>query len=120
VIECRVNAEDPARNFQPSPGRLDVFHQPGGPGVRVDTHAYAGYTVPPFYDSMIAKLIVQGATREEALKRMQIALESFVVEGVKTTMPFLARVMQHPGFQAGKVHTKWLEFEGADLLKEPT
>jgi acetyl-CoA carboxylase, biotin carboxylase subunit len=119
VIECRVNAEDPARNFQPSPGKLEVFHQPGGPGVRVDTHAYAGYTVPPFYDSMIAKLIVQGSTREEALKRMQIALESFVVEGVKTTMPFLARVMQHPQFQAGQVHTKWLEFEGADLLKEP-
>ncbi len=119
VIECRVNAEDPARNFQPSPGRLETFHQPGGPGVRVDTHAYAGYTVPPYYDSMIAKLIVQGSTREEALKRMQIALESFVIEGVKTTVPFLARVMQHPGFQAGAVHTKWLEFEGADLLKEP-
>ena len=119
VIECRVNAEDPSRNFQPSPGKLEVFHQPGGPGVRIDTHAYAGYTVPPFYDSMIAKLIVQGATREEALKRMQIALESFVIEGVKTTMPFLARVMQHPDFQAGKVHTKWLEFEGAGLLKEP-
>ena len=82
--------------------------------------AYAGYTVPPYYDSMIAKLIVQGNTREEALKRMQIALESFVIEGVKTTMPFLARVMQHPGFKAGKVHTKWLEFEGSDLLKEPT
>ncbi|MCZ8205675.1 acetyl-CoA carboxylase biotin carboxylase subunit [Gemmatimonas sp.] len=119
VIECRVNAEDPSRNFQPSPGKLEVFHQPGGPGVRIDTHAYAGYTVPPFYDSMIAKLIVQGATREEALKRMQIALESFVIEGVKTTMPFLARVMQHPDFQAGRVHTKWLEFEGAGLLKEP-
>ena len=119
VIECRVNAEDPSRNFQPSPGRIDTFHQPGGPGVRIDTHAYAGYTVPPFYDSMIAKLIVQGNTREEALKRMQIALESFVIEGVRTTMPFLARVMQHPGFQAGKVHTKWLEFEGAELLKEP-
>jgi acetyl-CoA carboxylase biotin carboxylase subunit len=119
VIECRVNAEDPSRNFQPSPGRIDTFHQPGGPGVRVDTHAYAGYTVPPYYDSMIAKVIVQGNTREEALKRMQIALESFVIEGVRTTMPFLARVMQHPGFQAGKVHTKWLEFEGAELLKEP-
>jgi acetyl-CoA carboxylase biotin carboxylase subunit len=119
VIECRVNAEDPSRNFQPSPGRIDTFHQPGGPGVRIDTHAYAGYTVPPFYDSMIAKLIVEGNTREEALKRMQIALESFVIEGVRTTMPFLARVMQHPGFQAGNVHTKWLEFEGAELLKEP-
>ncbi len=119
VIECRVNAEDPSRNFQPSPGRIDTFHQPGGPGVRVDTHAYAGYTVPPYYDSMIAKLIVQGSDRAEALKRMQIALESFVIEGVKTTMPFLARVMQHPEFQAGNVHTKWLEFEGAELLKEP-
>ncbi len=87
--------------------------------MRVDTHAYAGYTVPPFYDSLIAKLIVQGADREEALKRMQIALESFVIEGVKTTIPFLARVMQHPDFLAGKVHTKFLEFEGAELLKEP-
>jgi acetyl-CoA carboxylase biotin carboxylase subunit len=119
VIECRVNAEDPARNFQPSPGRIDTFHQPGGPGVRVDTHAYAGYTVPPFYDSLIAKLIVQGSTRQEALKRMQIALESFVIEGVKTTMPFLARVMQHPDFQAGRVHTKFLDAEGAELMKEP-
>ncbi len=120
VIECRVNAEDPARNFQPSPGRIDTFHQPGGPGVRIDTHVYAGYTVPPYYDSMIGKLIVQGNTRGEALKRMQIALESFVVEGVRTTIPFLARVMQHPDFQAGTVHTKWLEYEGAELLKEPT
>ena len=119
VIECRVNAEDPSRNFQPSPGRIDTFHQPGGPGVRVDTHAYAGYTVPPYYDSMIAKLIVQGSTRAEAIKRMQIALESFVIEGVKTTVPFLARLMQQPDFQAGKVHTKWLELEGGDLLKEP-
>jgi acetyl-CoA carboxylase biotin carboxylase subunit len=119
VIECRVNAEDPARNFQPSPGRIDTFHMPGGPGVRVDTHVYAGYTVPPFYDSLLAKLIVQGRTREEALRRMQIALESFVVEGVTTTIPFLARVMQHPNFQRGDVHTKFLEFEGADLLKEP-
>ena len=119
VIECRVNAEDPSRNFQPSPGRIDTFHQPGGPGVRVDTHAYAGYAVPPYYDSMIAKLIVQGSTRAEAIKRMQIALESFVIEGVKTTVPFLARLMQQPDFQAGKVHTKWLELEGGDLLKEP-
>ncbi|MEP6766316.1 MAG: acetyl-CoA carboxylase biotin carboxylase subunit, partial [Gemmatimonadaceae bacterium] len=119
VIECRVNAEDPSRNFQPSPGRLDVFHQPGGPGVRIDTHAYAGYTVPPYYDSLLAKLIVQGRDRPEALKRMQIALESFVIEGVTTTIPFLARVMQDPNFQAGAVHTKFLESEGAYLLKEP-
>jgi acetyl-CoA carboxylase, biotin carboxylase subunit len=119
VIECRVNAEDPARNFQPSPGLIHTFHPPGGPGVRVDTHVYAGYTVPPFYDSLLAKLIVQGRDRPEALRRMQIALESFVVEGVTTTIPFLARVMQHPNFMRGDVHTKFLEFEGADLLKEP-
>ncbi len=120
VIECRVNAEDPARNFQPSPGRIDAFHPPGGPGVRVDTHVYTGYTVPPYYDSLLAKLIVQGRNRAEAVRRMQIALESFVVEGVTTTIPFLARVMQHPNFMAGDVHTKFLEFEGAELMKEPT
>ncbi len=120
VIECRVNAEDPARNFQPSPGKVSVFHPPGGPGVRVDTHVYAGYTVPPYYDSLLAKLIVQGRDRAEAIRRMQIALESFVVEGVTTTIPFLARVMQHPNFMAGEVHTKFLEFEGAELMKEPT
>jgi acetyl-CoA carboxylase biotin carboxylase subunit len=118
VIECRINAEDPWRNFQPSPGRLTVFHVPGGPGVRVDTHAYEGYTVPPFYDSLIAKLIVQGNTRDEALTRMRIALESFVVEGVSTTIPFLARVMQHPVFRSGDIHTKFLDVEGADLFKE--
>ncbi len=120
VIECRVNAEDPARNFQPSPGLIHTFHPPGGPGVRVDTHVYAGYTVPPYYDSLLAKLIVQGRDRDEAIRRMQIALESFVVEGVSTTIPFLARVMQHPNFMRGDVHTKFLEFEGAELMKEPT
>ena len=109
VIECRVNAEDPARNFQPSPGRIDVFHPPGGPGVRLDTHAYAGYTVPPYYDSLIAKLICQGRDRHEALRRMQMALESFIVEGVTTTIPFLARVMAQPHFQRGEVDTKFLE-----------
>jgi acetyl-CoA carboxylase biotin carboxylase subunit len=118
VIEVRVNAEDPARNFQPSPGRIDVFHPPGGPGVRIDSHVYAGYTVPPYYDSLLAKLICQGRNREEAVKRMQIALESFVLEGVTTTIPFLARVMQNPRFQAGQVDTKFLEREG-DLLREP-
>ncbi len=119
VIECRVNAEDPARNFQPSPGKLEVFHQPGGPGVRVDTHAYAGYTVPPYYDSMICKVIVQGCDRAEAVRRMQIALESFVVQGVTTTIPFLARVMQDDHFQRGDVHTKFLDVEGAYLLRDP-
>ena len=118
VIEVRVNAEDPARNFQPSPGRIDVFNPPGGPGVRVDTHIYTGYTVPPYYDSLLAKLICQGSTRMEAIKRMQIALDFFIVEGVTTTVPFLGRVMQNPRFQAGEVDTKFLERE-SDLLREP-
>jgi acetyl-CoA carboxylase biotin carboxylase subunit len=118
VIECRVNAEDPARGFQPSPGRIDVFHPPGGPGVRLDTHVYAGYTVPPYYDSLLAKLIVQGRDREEALRRMHLALESFIIEGVTTTAPFLARVMLNEGFRAGQVDTKWLEREIGGILKE--
>jgi acetyl-CoA carboxylase biotin carboxylase subunit len=118
VIECRVNAEDPARNFQPSPGKIDVFHPPGGPGVRLDTHVYTGYSVPPYYDSLLAKLICQGRNREEAIRRMQIALESFIVEGVTTTIPFLARVMQNDKFRAGQVDTKFLERE-PDLMKEP-
>jgi acetyl-CoA carboxylase biotin carboxylase subunit len=117
VIECRVNAEDPARNFQPSPGRIDVFHPPGGPGVRLDTHVYAGYTVPPYYDSLLAKVICQGRDRSEALRRMQVALESFIIEGVTTTIPFLARVMANPRFQAGEVDTKFLERE-TDLFRE--
>src|SRR5437588_8098520 len=98
VIECRVNAEDPARNFQPSPGRITTFHPPGGPGVRLDSHVYAGYTVPPYYDSLLAKLICQGRDRAEAIARMRVALESFVVEGVTTTIPFLARVMHNDRF----------------------
>jgi acetyl-CoA carboxylase biotin carboxylase subunit len=118
VIECRINAEDPARNFQPSPGRIDVFHPPGGPGVRLDTHVYAGYTVPPYYDSLLAKLICQGRDRAEALTRMHMALESFIIEGVTTTSPFLARVMKNKKFQAGDVDTKFLERE-SDLMKEP-
>jgi acetyl-CoA carboxylase biotin carboxylase subunit len=117
VIECRVNAEDPARNFQPSPGKLDVFHPPGGPGVRLDTHVYTGYVVPPFYDSLLAKLICQGRDRAETVRRMQVALESFVIEGVTTTIPFLARVMQNARFQAGDVDTKFLERE-TDLFRE--
>ena len=117
VIECRVNAEDPARNFQPSPGKVEVFHMPGGNGVRVDTHVYTGYTVPPFYDSMIAKLIVHGRDREEAIAKMRLALDTFVIEGVTTTIPFLHKLMAHPGFVSGTVHTKFLEQEGADLFQ---
>jgi acetyl-CoA carboxylase biotin carboxylase subunit len=117
VIECRINAEDPSRNFQPSPGRIDVFHPPGGNGVRVDTHAYAGYTVPPYYDSMIAKLIVHGRDRAEALAKMRLALDTFIVQGVHTTIPFLRRVMDDPNFVKGDFHTKFLEREGAGLIK---
>jgi acetyl-CoA carboxylase biotin carboxylase subunit len=118
VIECRVNAEDPSRNFQPSPGRIVAFHPPGGPGVRLDSAVYAGYTVPPYYDSLLAKLICEGRDRPEAIRRMQIALESFIIEGVTTTIPFLARVMENPRFQAGAVDTKFLERE-TDLMKDP-
>ena len=109
AIECRVNAEDPARNFQPSPGRITTFHPPGGPGVRVDTHIYAGYSVPPYYDSLLAKVIVHGNDRAEALARMHQALEGFIIEGVTTTIPFLGRVIMDPAFQAGEVDTKFLE-----------
>jgi acetyl-CoA carboxylase biotin carboxylase subunit len=118
VIECRVNAEDPARNFQPSPGKLQTFHPPGGPGVRLDSHAYAGYTVPPYYDSLLAKLICQGRDRAEAIAKMRVALESFVVEGVTTTIPFLARVMHNQRFIRGDVDTKFLERE-PELLRDP-
>jgi acetyl-CoA carboxylase biotin carboxylase subunit len=117
AIECRVNAEDPARNFQPSPGVITAYHPPGGPGVRVDTHIYAGYTVPPYYDSLLAKVIVHGNNRTEALARMRQALDSFIIEGVTTTIPFLGRVMRHPDFIAGTVDTKFLERE-PQLLKE--
>ena len=117
VIECRVNAEDPMHNFQPSPGKIEVYHPSGGPGVRVDSHVYAGYTVPPYYDSMIGKIIVQGRDRPEAVERMRLALDTFVLQGVKTTMPFLSKLMQDPYFKAGDVHTKFLEQEGAGLLK---
>ena len=118
VIECRVNAEDPMRNFQPSPGRINTFHPPGGPGVRIDSHVYAGYTVSPYYDSLLAKLIVQAPTRAEAVKRMQVALESFIIEGPMTTIPFLAKVMQNATFQSGDFDTKFLERETDLFAKE--
>jgi acetyl-CoA carboxylase biotin carboxylase subunit len=111
AIECRINAEDPYRNFQPSPGLITAYHPPGGPGVRVDTHVYAGYTVPPYYDSLLAKVIVHGNDRTEALSRMGQALDSFILEGVTTTIPFLARVIRHPDFVAGEVDTRFLERE---------
>jgi acetyl-CoA carboxylase biotin carboxylase subunit len=118
-IEVRINAEDPYRNFQPSPGLITAYHPPGGPGVRVDTHVYAGYTVPPYYDSLLAKLIVHGRDRAEALARLSQALDSFILEGVTTTIPFLARVVRHPAFVAGDVDTKFLEREPQLLRAEP-
>ncbi len=107
-MECRVNAEDPVR-FTPSPGRITTFHAPGGPGVRVDTAAYAGYFVSPHYDSMIAKLIVRGHTRTDCIVRMKRALESFMVEGIKTNIPMHLRIMEDEDFQAGRLSTKFME-----------
>ncbi len=111
AIECRVNAEDPAKNFMPCPGKVTTYHPPGGPGIRVDTHIYAGYVVPPFYDSLLAKVIAHGKDRDEALTRMSQALDSFIVEGVNTTIPFLKKVIDHPDFVSGEVDTKFLERE---------
>lgn len=109
AIECRINAEDPANGFRPSPGKITNLHVPGGHGVRVDTHVYAGYTIPPNYDSMIAKLITVAQSREEAIAKMYRALSEFVIEGIKTTIPFHLKLMQDPGFVSGNYTTKFLE-----------
>lgn len=109
AMECRINAEDPGNGFRPSPGKITNLNIPGGHGVRIDTHIYAGYTIPPNYDSMIAKLIVTARTREECIVRMKRALGEFVIEGIKTTIPFHMRLMDDPQFQAGKFTTKFLE-----------
>ncbi|WP_231426569.1 acetyl-CoA carboxylase biotin carboxylase subunit [Pedobacter sp. Leaf250] len=115
AIECRINAEDPANNFRPSPGKITNFHSPGGHGVRVDTHVYAGYSIPSNYDSMIAKLICVAQTREEAICTMERALGEFVIEGVKTTIPFHLQLMKDPNFRAGNFTTKFMEtFEFQD------
>ncbi len=108
-IECRINAEDPYNDFRPSPGKITVLHTPGGHGVRVDTHVYAGYTIPPNYDSMIAKLIITARTREEALKKMKRALDEFVIEGIKTTIPFHAQLVSDERFISGDYTTKFME-----------
>ncbi|MBL8000530.1 MAG: acetyl-CoA carboxylase biotin carboxylase subunit [Flavobacteriales bacterium] len=108
-IQCRINAEDPFHNFRPTPGKITSYHSPGGHGVRVDTHVYAGYTIPPNYDSMIGKLIVSAQTREEALTKMERALSEYVIEGVSTTIPFHLQLMQNEDFRAGNFTTKFLE-----------
>lgn len=108
-IECRINAENPDKNFAPSPGRITSFHMPGGIGIRVDTHAYANYYIPPYYDSMIAKLVVTGDNRDEAIKRMYRALDEFIIEGVFTTIPFHKKVMKHEKFIEGDYDTSFIE-----------
>ncbi|APX98970.1 acetyl-CoA carboxylase biotin carboxylase subunit [Lacinutrix venerupis] len=108
-IECRINAEDPYNDFRPSPGKITTLHAPGGHGVRLDTHVYAGYSIPPNYDSMIAKLITTAQTREEAINKMKRALDEFVIEGIKTTIPFHRQLMDHPDYLSGNYTTKFME-----------
>jgi acetyl-CoA carboxylase biotin carboxylase subunit len=110
AIECRINAEDPENGFRPSPGTITVMHAPGGHGVRLDTHVYAGYTIPPHYDSMIAKLITIAQTREEAIAKMKRALSEFVIEGIKTTIPFHLKLLEDEEFAVkGNYTTKFME-----------
>jgi acetyl-CoA carboxylase, biotin carboxylase subunit len=109
AIEFRINAEDPARGFLPSPGEITALELPGGPGVRIDTAVFGGYRIPPYYDSLIAKLIVWGTTRDEAIARGRRALEEFRIEGVKTTIPFHLDLLDDPAFRAGDYHVEYLE-----------
>ncbi len=109
AIECRINAEDPFDDFRPSPGRIDMYYAPGGPGVRIDSHAYAGYTIPPYYDSMISKLIVWGKDRRDAMERMTRALSEYMITGVKTTIPFEQAILQDPNFRRGVYSTNFIE-----------
>jgi acetyl-CoA carboxylase, biotin carboxylase subunit len=109
AIQCRINAEDPFNDFRPSPGKITSYHSPGGHGVRIDTHAYAGYTIPPNYDSMISKLIVVAQTREEAILKMKRALDEYIIEGIKTTIPFHQKLMNNADFNAGNFTTKFME-----------
>ena len=108
-IECRINAEDPFDNFRPSPGKISTLHFPGGHGIRLDTHVYSGYTIPPHYDSLIAKLITTAQTREEAISKMKRALDEFIIEGIKTTIPFHSKLMEHPDYISGNYTTKFME-----------
>ncbi len=109
AIECRINAEDPDHNFRPSPGTVTTFHMPGGPGIRIDSHAYSGYRIPAQYDSLLAKLIAYGENREEAVGRMVRALQEFVIEGVPTTIPFHLKILRHPDFQNGRIATDFVQ-----------
>ncbi|MCX6155329.1 MAG: acetyl-CoA carboxylase biotin carboxylase subunit [Candidatus Kapabacteria bacterium] len=116
AIECRINAEDPENNFRPTPGKIESLHLPGGHGVRVDSHIYQGYTVPPHYDSLLAKLITSAPTRNEAVAKMKVALDEFIIEGVKTTIPFHVKMMNNPDFLQGSFDTSFLErYDWKDL-----
>lgn len=114
AMECRINAEDPDYDFRPSPGKVDRYYQPGGPGVRVDSSIYTGYTIPPYYDSMVAKLIVWGTDRDEAMARMKRALHEFTIEGIKTTIPFHMKVLNNAFFQKGEVYTNFIQRRMSD------
>ena len=109
AIECRINAEDTEQNFAPCPGEINLYYAPGGYGVRVDSHVYGGYTIPPYYDSMIGKLIVCANTRSEAIGRMYRALDEYIIRGVKTTIPFCKKVMMDPSFKEGGITTKYVK-----------
>ena len=119
ALECRINAEDPEKGFMPNPGKITAFHVPGGHGVRVDTHAYAGYVIPPHYDSMIAKLITHGRNRQESIQKMQRALEEFIIEGVATTIAYHQKVLAHPDFLEGKYDTGFGESVGMGKEEVP-
>ena len=108
-IECRINAEDPFNDFSPSPGKISNLNMPGGHGIRIDTHVYSGYTIPPYYDSMIAKLITTAQTREEAINKMKRALDEFVIEGISTTIPFHRKLMDDPNYISGNYTTKFMD-----------
>lgn len=119
AIECRINAENPFKNFSPNPGLITAYHAASGQGVRVDSHAYAGYVIPQYYDSMIAKLICKARTREEAIKKMKRALEEYIIEGIKTTIPFHIKLMDDKKFVSGRFDTSFLEtFKLEETIEE--
>ncbi len=118
AIECRINAEAPARGFAPAPGRITAWHPPEGPGIRIDSHAYAGWMVSPYYDSLVAKLIVSGPNRAEAVQRLRAALDQFRIEGLETNLGFLRQVVAHPDFATGAFNTQWLERNAPALIRD--
>ena len=109
AIQCRINAEDPEKDFRPSPGKITDYHEPGGHGIRIDTHVYAGYSIPPYYDSMISKLITVAQTRDEAILKMKRALEEYIIEGIKTTIPFNRQLLKDEKFLKGDFTTKFMD-----------